>query len=525
MALSCSYNTIYLLSTLNLYLLIISALLSLIFRLSIDMSLLLCQWVRRGRVGCPLAVEELSLVPEKVQPSERVLLRAVSSLASLLRSWTVRRLDLTETCIPAQRLMTLLLHDGPLTIKLSEENFQQLLVLLHEVQDKNLTLSFLSKVGGDLSSCCLNWELLLYLLQQWSAQTITVDLRRNLFLQEETTRLLPFLDKIVFRRPSPSFVMTSIRELHRAHASHAVPSLLRSFDHVINLSCRELDSVDCAALIFILKHGDRVKLNLLWTSIPAEGIESILFMLHRVSDLSVDRNQLLRFIRCCAACDAQQEAASGLLRTLQHSLDLSCSGSELPEEGQTEPLSLTADDCRAVSTVLRHSSRDTQLDLRDCEVEDSVLDLLFPVLHRVHLRVSKTVLLQLLSLVPVNTEGDTARRAESLCRALGGELDLSHTTLDQRACGALVQMLDSCEGLTELDLSHCQLTDQLLLTLITHLHKVQVLDLSHNQLTDASTAALLQLLSINPSIDCVQLFSNNIEHRAAFKEHEQFEIW
>ncbi|XP_042071102.1 uncharacterized protein LOC121811803 isoform X3 [Haplochromis burtoni] len=495
-------------------------------RLSIDMSLLLFQWVRRGRVVCPLAVEELSLVPKKARPSQRVMLRAVSSLASLLRYWTVGRLDLTESCIPAQGLITLLLHDGPLTVKLSEESFQQLLCLLHEIQDKDLTLSFFSKVGGDLTSCCLNWELLHYLLQQASAQTITVNLRKNLFLQEETTRLLPFLDRIVFKRPSPSFVMSSIRELYRAHDSHAVPSLLRSLGHVINLSCRELDSVDCAALIFILKHGDRVKLNLLWTSIPAEGAESILFMLDNVSHLSVDRNQLLRFIHCCAACDVQQEAASGLLRTLQHSLDLSCSSCvELPEEDQPEPLSLTADDCRAVSTILTHSSRDTQLDLRDCEVEDSVLDLLFPVLHRVRLRVSKTVLLQLLSLVPVNSERDTVRRAVSLCRALGGELDLSHSTLDQRVCGALVQMLDSCEGLTELDLSHCQLTDQLLLPLITHLHKVQVLDLSHNQITDASTDVLLQLLSINPSIDCVRLYSNNIVHRAAFKEHKQFEIW
>ncbi|CAI5638620.1 unnamed protein product [Oreochromis niloticus] len=495
-------------------------------RLSIDMSLLLFQWVRRGRVVCPLAVEELSLVSKKARPSQRVMLRAVSSLASLLRYWTVGRLDLTETCIPAQGLITLLLHDGPLTVKLSEASFQQLLCLLHEIQDKDLTLSFFSKVGGDLTSCCLNWELLHYLLQQSSAQTITVDLRKNLFLQEETTRLLPFLDRIVFKRPSPSFVMSSIRELYRAHDSHAVPSLLRSLGHVINLSCRELDSVDCAALIFILKHGDGVKLNLLWTSIPAEGVESILFMLDKVSHLSVDRNQLLRFIHCCAACDVQQEAASGLLRTLQHSLDLSCSSCvELPEEDQPEPLSLTADDCRAVSTILTHSSRDTQLDLRDCEVEDSVLDLLFPVLHRVRLRVSKTVLLQLLSLVPENSERDTVRWAVSLCRALDGELDLSHSTLDQRACGALVQMLDSCEGLTELDLSHCQLTDQLLLPLITHLHKVQVLDLSHNQITDASTDALLQLLSINPSIDCVRLYSNNIVDRAAFKEHKQFEIW
>lgn len=91
-------------------------------------------------------------------------------------------------------------------------------------------------------------------------------------------------------------------------------------------------------------------------------------------------------------------------------------------------------------------------------------------------RASKTVVLQLLSLVPVNRDRDTVRRAVSLCGALGGELDLSHTTLDQRSCGALAQLLDVSEGLTELDLSHCELTDQLLLSLLTHLHKVQVLE-------------------------------------------------
>lgn len=91
-------------------------------------------------------------------------------------------------------------------------------------------------------------------------------------------------------------------------------------------------------------------------------------------------------------------------------------------------------------------------------------------------RASKAVLLQLVSLVPVSSERDTVRRAVSLCRALGGELDLSHTTLDQRTCAGLAQMLDFSEVLTELDLSHCELTDQLLLTLITHLHKVQVLE-------------------------------------------------
>ncbi|XP_016535474.1 uncharacterized protein LOC103149489 [Poecilia formosa] len=306
--------------------------------------------------------------------------------------------------------------------RLSEERLQQLLVLLHEVQDQDRTLSLLNKVGGDLSSCRLSWELLHYLLQQPTAQT--VNLKKNRFLEERAAQLLPFLHRMVIQRPSPSFVRTSIKEIFRTHHSHLIPGLLRSLGHVINLNCTELDSEDCDALLFILRHSDGVKLRLLWSSIPAEGIQSILSLLHTVSDLSVDRNLLLRFIHCCASSDSQQGAASDLLRTLQHRLDLSCSSCvQLPEEDQTEPLSLTTADCRAVSIVLRHSSRDTQLDLRDCEVEDSGLDLLFPVLDRVRLIVSKTILVQLLSLLAVNNQRDTVRRTMSLCRALGEELE------------------------------------------------------------------------------------------------------
>ncbi|KAG7215654.1 hypothetical protein INR49_022009, partial [Caranx melampygus] len=493
-------------------------------RLSNHVALLLCRCVRRRSLVCPVSLEELSLVSEKVQPSERKLLQVVSGVGCLLRHWEVRRLDLTELCVPARCLVTLLLHRGPLTVKLSAESFQQLPAFLHEIQDQDLTRSTLTKTGGDLSSCCLDWDLLHYLLQHSSAQTFTVNLRKHHFLQENFTQLLPFLDRIIFKRFTPSFLLTAIREIYKTHSRQSLASLLRSLDHVINLTCTELDSVDCAALLFILRHSDRVKLNLLWTSIPAEKTESILFTLHRVSQLSVDRNLLLRFIHCCAACDVQQEAASELLRATQHRLDLSCSRSvDLSEQDEPETLCLTAEDCRAVSSILRHSSQDTQLDLRDCEVDHSGLDLLFPVLHKVRLRARKAVVLRLVSLVPVSSERDTVRRAVSLSGALGGELDLSHTALDQRVCEGLGLMLDSSEGLKELDLSHCQLTDQLLLTLTTHLHKVQVLDLSHNTITDASTDQLLQLVSINPSMESVRLFGNNMVNRAAFQRHRQFE--
>ncbi|TDG96084.1 hypothetical protein EPR50_G00235820 [Perca flavescens] len=527
-------------------------------KLSTDMALLMCRWVRRGTVACRLTMEELSLSSQTAQPSERGLMKVVSSLASLLRYWTVRRLDLTEVCVPAQGLIPLLLHDGPLTIKLSEKVLQPLLSVLHEIQDEALTCSFLRKVGGELTSCCLNWELLHHLLLQSSALTITVNMRKNRFLQESSppaslsghdcvqkvNKL--FLGFIIFNhvhvllwlvftkqsvlvntldafRPCPSFVLTAIREIYKARASPVIPSLLRSLDDVINLTCRQMDSEDFAALLFTLRHSDRVQLNLTWTSIPAGDIKSILLMLDKVSHLSVDRNQLLRLVHCCAASEAQQGAAAGLLRTLQHRLDLSCCSS-VELDHQSDSLSLTAEDCRAVSTILTHSSRDTQLLLQDCELEDSGLDLLFPVLHRVRLRASKAVLLRLVSLVPVDSERDSVRRAVSLRTALDGQLDLSHSTLDQRACGALALMLDFSEELPELDLSHCGLTDQLLLTLSAHLHKVQVLDLSHNNITDASADLLLRL-SINPSTDTVRLFGNNIVDRTSFKKDQRFEMW
>ncbi|MEQ2285818.1 hypothetical protein AMECASPLE_035777 [Ameca splendens] len=95
---------------------IISVLLS-DFRLSNNVALFLSQWVRRGRVTCPLVVEELSVVSTKAPPSQRVLLKVGSSLASLLRFWTVGRLDLTESGLPAQSLLSLLLHDAPLTVR------------------------------------------------------------------------------------------------------------------------------------------------------------------------------------------------------------------------------------------------------------------------------------------------------------------------------------------------------------------------------------------------------------------------
>ncbi|XP_045070478.1 uncharacterized protein LOC121562785 [Coregonus clupeaformis] len=222
-----------------------------------------------------------------------------------------------------------------------------------------------------------------------------------------------------------------------------------------------------------------------------------------------------------------------LLRSLHYRLDFSCSSSvDLSAQDKEEALCLTTDHCRAITSVLKQNQHSTQLVqnqvqiiLRDCEVEDRALRELLPILHIVKLSPSKALLRQLLDLVCEGIEEGVLRHAESLCRALDGELDLSETRLDQKACGSLALVLEHSEGLSELDLSHCQLTDHHLQDLITHLHKVQVLDLSHNDITDALTDRILQLVYTNTSIHTVRLFNNRIQDRRPFLTDKRFEIW
>ncbi|XP_038843408.1 uncharacterized protein LOC120042661 isoform X2 [Salvelinus namaycush] len=507
-------------------------------RLSVGMAVKLSRLVRRtGRGATPLTVPELSLVLKSSHLPERVLSRALSSVASLLRLWRVQCLDLTDFWIQGHSLITLLCHQGPLSLRLNSDTLQQLTVVVYEAQDKDLTQLFLEKVGGDLTSCRLDWEVLLSLLQL-STHNITVDLRKNRLLEKNISDLLPFLGRVTLKRSSSSFVKSSIRHIYDSRDSDCVSSLLRSSDHWINLNSRELDRVDCTALCFTLQHSHQVKVNLLWTSIPPGEIESILPLLDRVSQLSVDRKLLLSFLQCCAASKIQQGApppptAEWLLRSLHYRLDFSCSSSvDLSAQDQEKALCLTTDHCRAINSVLKQSQHSTQLVqnqvqliLRDCEVEDRALRELLPILHIVKLSPSKALLLQLLDLVCEGIEEGLLRHTESLCRALDGELDLSETRLDQKACGSLALVLEHSEGLSKLDLSHCQLTDHHLQPLITHLHKVQVLDLSHNDITDALTDRILQLVSTNTSIHTVRLFNNRIQDRRPFLTDKRFDIW
>lgn len=200
--------------------------------------------MRTERGAPPLTVPELSLVLKSSQPPERVLSRALSSVASLLRLWRVQCLDLTDFWIQGHSLITLLCHQGPLSLRsvwswcflnrnsnfihvfffifltacmfqpprLNSDTLQQLTVVVYEAQDKDLTQWFLEKVGGDLTSCRLDWEVLLSLLQH-STHNITVDLRKNRLLEKNISDLLPFLGRVTLKRWENFFLYSDFLEI------------------------------------------------------------------------------------------------------------------------------------------------------------------------------------------------------------------------------------------------------------------------------------------------------------------------
>ncbi|XP_048031938.1 uncharacterized protein LOC125258819 [Megalobrama amblycephala] len=399
----------------------------------------------------------------------------------------------------------------------SKESLQKLVECVYEPQEEELTQYFLQKVGGDLTSCSLSWEELHYFLQH-RIQQITVDFRKS-NIQCKIREILPFLNRIQFKRMSSSFMLSVIREIYESGSGGFVSSLLSSVKKYINLQSRELDSVHCAALRFTLQHCTAVSLNLLWTSIPEEELESIVPLFRHVSSLSVDRRLLLKMLHCCSVSDVQQEAAAVLLSVLQHKLDFCChSALDLTTNTDSETLHLTTEDCRVMSTVIQRAHTHTQLILQDCEINTAGMDQLFPVLHSVKLCCDKSLLLQFLAHV-------RPEEAASLSRALGDEVDLSQTHLEPQVCRGLVLILEYSEGLTELDLSQCRLTDHSLDLLLPNLHKAQNIDFSGNSITDIGAQRIYSIVSDNSNIKTVRLFNNRIEFRQLFLTDPRFEIW
>lgn len=83
--------------------------------------------------------------------------------------------------------------------RFSKETLQQLVSLVYEAQDDELTCSFLKKVSKDLTSCSLTWEVIHYLLQH-QALNLKLDFRKSKITCENIQELLLVLDRIQLKR-------------------------------------------------------------------------------------------------------------------------------------------------------------------------------------------------------------------------------------------------------------------------------------------------------------------------------------
>ncbi|KAL7841171.1 hypothetical protein SRHO_G00248620 [Serrasalmus rhombeus] len=146
---------------------------------------------QRAPASTELTIEELSLVHNCTRWPEEELSRVLSSLASLLLLWNHQCLNLTEQMMEVQSLTALLCHHNLLTVRLSKESLQKLVAMVNEAQDEELTCGFLQKVGGDLTSCSLNWEMIHYFLQY---HTVTVDFTKSNIKQQHINSTLDWTE-------------------------------------------------------------------------------------------------------------------------------------------------------------------------------------------------------------------------------------------------------------------------------------------------------------------------------------------
>ncbi|XP_056317301.1 uncharacterized protein LOC130231871 isoform X2 [Danio aesculapii] len=468
----------------------------------------LAQLIRSGKVTQSVTVAELSVVLSDSHLPERELCRLVSYLTFLLRIWTVHNLNL-EFKIKPQLLICLLSHQGAFSIRFHEDTLQQLAEVVYDSQDENLTQLFLEKMDGDLSACSLSWDVLSYLIQV-SKQQVTLDLPEGRFNVQNIPRLLLVLDTVCFKRISPRFVRAALNQIYQERAGHLIVKLVKTSANLINFSMRELDSADCKALCFALHYSDGVKLNLMNSVIPQNEIDSIVKLMHRVSELRIDRKLLLSFLH--ASKDVKKQAHA-LLIALNHKLDFSCSsslGSGRFAQEKRDHLSLSHMDFTSISFAIESSTLDIELILCDCQAGDSALEALLPILHKVHLHMDKSLLCQLLTLISTASNAMSLKWASSLSKALGKELDLSETPLDYQTCKALELILDNSDGFTHLNLSHCQITDACLDLLLPQLHKILTLDLTGNYITDKGVERLCMSLDVNSFTKSICLCDNHI---------------
>lgn len=215
--------------------------------------------------------------------------------------------------------------------------------------------------------------------------------------------------------------------------------------------------------------------------------------------------------------EKQGYPTSPLLTTLNHKLDFSCHSSI-----SSGRFTLSVMDCMAISCAIETSECDTELILDDCKADDSALEILFPILHKVHLRLGKDLLCQFLTLILNAPMAMSLKWASSLSKALGKQLDLSDTPVNYRTCESLQLVLDYVEELTHLKLSHCQITDACLDLLTPYLHKIMTLDVSGNEITDKGLQRLCSALEGNSFTKTICLCDNQITETGLLVEEVRF---
>ncbi|XP_072525860.1 cytolytic toxin-alpha-like isoform X2 [Salminus brasiliensis] len=144
-------------------------------------------------VALDVTTEDLPLVQSRTPWLKGELSSVLRRLASLLKLWKVQCMKLLESTMEVQ-FLSVLLH---LNIRVSDETLLQLVFLVYEAQEGEFTHSFLQKVGGDLSSCSLQWKVIQYFLQY---HTVTVDFRKSSIKQQNIRELLTVLDRVQLRR-------------------------------------------------------------------------------------------------------------------------------------------------------------------------------------------------------------------------------------------------------------------------------------------------------------------------------------
>ncbi|KPP65855.1 hypothetical protein Z043_115697 [Scleropages formosus] len=257
--------------------------------------------------------------------------------------------------------------------------------------------------------------------------------------------------------------------------------LLEAMDFSITLGGR-LSEEDWSSVGRVLGHPAPLEIRLEATLLLA-FIREVFESTSHDSVTRVDSRLLLQLLHASLSTEEQQNiVAPQLLRALQYELDLSHSSERGPsrKEQQILPLHLSTDDCRAISNIIQLANCSARLCIQHCEIQDAGLMELFPVLPNVH--PSKDILHRFFTLMAAGDDGDSKRQAEALSRAIGKRVDLSHKQLGLKACRQLAWVLKASEGLSELNLSHCSLTDDCIHLLHAHLHKVQTLELCNNKI-------------------------------------------